>query len=144
MTVIATDGFSMAGDGRCVAGWVIDDDKKVKVRRVGDKIAGGAGDAVAIEAFHKWLADPSNPTPPKVDDSFCALVLNADGTLVYYTNQFVPLPVSVPAAIGCGAAHALTAMDLGASPRDAVKAAIKRNIGCGGLITSLDRKAVKP
>jgi len=48
----------------------------------------------------------------------------------------------IPYAIGTGEDHALTAMDLGLSARDAVKMAIKRDTCTGGRIRTFKIKSV--
>ena len=45
-----------------------------------------------------------------------------------------PLKKSNPRAIGSGSDHALTAMDMGATAKEAVKWAMKRDTGTGGRI----------
>lgn len=45
-----------------------------------------------------------------------------------------PLALKEPASIGSGADHAITAMDMGADAKTAVKMAAKRHAGTGGRI----------
>lgn len=136
MTVIATDGRSMAGDGRALAGWTIADDDRVKVHRLASgAIVGTCGKASQGQAFRDWL--DGGPEPTDTAD-FGALVLNPDGSIDYY-DGIVKVPMNTaPQAIGCGSDFALAAMDLGKTPTEAVAYAITRNAGCGGKITTIE------
>ena len=48
-----------------------------------------------------------------------------------------PIPAGAIYAIGSGADHAITAMDMGASAIGAVEMAAKRDTGTGGIIRKL-------
>lgn len=55
--------------------------------------------------------------------------------LGYTSGVYItPLSMDEPAAIGSGIDHALTAMDMGATAKEAVKWAMKRDTGTGGRI----------
>lgn len=136
MTVIATDGRTMAGDGLTVAGWTVICTDTQKLTRIKDgRIVGTSGNAEDNQPFRNWLENGGDK--PKLSDDFSGLVLSPDGSITHYSNTCIAWSASAPAAIGSGQDFALTAMDLGRSPVDAVKAACKRSMGCGGNITSM-------
>jgi ATP-dependent protease HslVU (ClpYQ) peptidase subunit len=139
MTVIATDGRTIAGDGLTLCGWTVDQADTIKVVRLNDgRIYGTTGLASDKIVFGSWL-NGTGDKPNFVDrtDGFAALVLNLDGTVTWYGAECVPVPASLPTAVGCGADFARAAMAMGATSRDAVALACKLSAGCGGTITSL-------
>jgi len=54
-----------------------------------------------------------------------------------------PVALKVPRAFGSGELHALTAMDMGASAKEAVGMAAKRDIYTGGKINTFKLKKLK-
>lgn len=54
-----------------------------------------------------------------------------------------PIPASAIYAIGSGADHAITAMDMGATAYQAVQMAAKRDTGTGGMIRTASIKAIE-
>lgn len=142
MTVIATDGRTMAGDGQTVCGWTISDTDAVKVHRIAGCLVGTTGNSSSGALFRAWFGkthgiDHTNVDVPKIEDTFSALVLRPTGELDWYDGSCLRCPCSAPQAIGSGQDFALAAMDLGRSPLEAVEVACKRSMGCGGTITSL-------
>lgn len=138
MTTIATDGKSMAGDGQAEVGPIITHAHRKKVRRLDDaSIVGCAGNATDRIAFCKWLIEGGKP--PRIrKDEFAALVLRQDGEIEYFDDTCIPLPAEAPIAIGSGREIAIGAMEAGASPKDAVHIAAKRDPHTGGDITVLE------
>jgi ATP-dependent protease HslVU (ClpYQ) peptidase subunit len=137
MTTIATDGRSMAADGRVCAGATIFGSNAKKIIRLADgRICGCAGNSRYQAPFVAWLANGGDL--PEMDDEFEALVLMPDGTVVSYDHKGRSLPEELPTASGSGREFALAAMDLGASPEEAVKAACARDTMSGGEITVLE------
>lgn len=135
MTTIACDLKSMAGDGRATQAGMITDERARKVSKLRDgRIVGFAGTAAHGIAFRQWLIDGGKF--PKIA-SFSALVLEPSGKLWFYDGNEIPLPCLEPQAIGTGAPHALTAMDCGLSPADAVRMAIRRDSSSGGRVVSI-------
>jgi ATP-dependent protease HslVU (ClpYQ) peptidase subunit len=138
MTTIACDGESMAGDGLVCSGSTIFGSNAQKIVSLKDgRIVGCAGNARYQRAFVAWLNEGGEP--PELDDEFEALVLMPDGSVVSYDHKGRPLPEELPTATGSGREFALAAMDLGASPKEAVEAAAKRDMMTGGTIMSLTR-----
>lgn len=135
MTTLATDGKSLAGDGRCTAGDLIHSETVKKVHRLNDgRIVGCCGSLYNIEAFVEWMNGGTDK--PDLSDNFEALVIGPDGC-VTYDEKLRTAFQSVPAATGSGAAVALGAMEAGAAPKRAVEIACKRDTGSGGEITVL-------
>lgn len=90
-------------------------------------IIGAAG---RVTDIHRALDATSKGANYKGD--YVLLRLFPDGTLLKYEECCFPIPQEAPAAIGSGWLYALTAMDLGATPKEAVKAAMKRDVYTGG------------
>lgn len=138
MTTIATDGQTMAGDGLVTSGNVIFGSNIVKVFQLKDgRLAGICGSAYHAGPFCEWLNQGGEP--PELDDNFEALVLMADGSCRSYDHKGRWIAEELPTACGTGREFALAAMDLGASPEEAVEAAAKRDTCTGGKITVLSR-----
>jgi ATP-dependent protease HslVU (ClpYQ) peptidase subunit len=74
-----------------------------------------------------------------MEECFEALVLMTDGSCRSYDHKGRSIPEELPTAIGSGRDFALAAMDLGASPAEAVEAAAKRDTITGGKITNIER-----
>ncbi|CAN0480243.1 unnamed protein product, partial [Phaeothamnion confervicola] len=88
----------------------------------------------------KWVAGGREGEPPKCtgDDTWTMLIVDASGVRRIDAGAPYPYSVPVPAAIGSGREYAITALDLGVSPREAVEAACKRDIWSGGEIMVVD------
>jgi ATP-dependent protease HslVU (ClpYQ) peptidase subunit len=126
----------MAGDGRICSGSTIFGSNAQKVRLLKDgRIVGVAGNARYQAPFIAWLIDGGDF--PELDEEFEALVLNRDGSVQGFDYKGRWLQEELPTATGSGREFALAAMDLGASPEDAVKIACERDMLSGGTITTL-------
>lgn len=138
MTTIATDGHSMASDGRVSEGDMISRDDYPKVRKLKDgRIVGFTGNAYNWDAYAAWLEDGGDL--PKIEDQFGCIVLMPDGSILTYDEHGRSFPEKAPYAGGSGGRFALAAMDLGLSPEEAVQLAIKRDLFSGGVITVISR-----
>jgi ATP-dependent protease HslVU (ClpYQ) peptidase subunit len=137
MTVIATDGRTIAGDGLTLCGWTIDQTDTVKVLRLADgRVFGTTGLASDKIVFGNYLAGKSDkPDFSGRDTPFSALVLNTDGSVDWYGAECIAVPASIPTAIGCGSDFARAALVMGATSKEAVALACKLSAGCGGTIT---------
>lgn len=134
MTVIATDGRKMVGDGLTLDGWDILSRDTVKVWRLEDgSVFGCCGDATDKFIFERWM---SRGGKPELSKGFSALVLSRNG-IHLYDDKLVPIPLTGPQAIGSGAPFAKAAMACGKTVEEAVQIACELNAGCGGTITSL-------
>lgn len=135
MTTIAYKAGVIAYDSRQTRGGTIVADNAIKrqvVEGVSFFLSGAVCDSSALIAA--YFGTPS-PVPVEcsgyaVDGGKLMMVGHDDRTGIWRQE----LDPSNPDAIGSGAAHALTAMDMGASAADAVRAAIKRDIYTGGKV----------
>ncbi len=135
MTVIATDGLAMAGDGLTLDGWDILSRSTEKVWRLEDgSLFGCCGDATDKYIFERWM-NRGGGTKPDMSKGFSALVLSRNG-IYLYDGKLVPISLPAPQAIGSGAPFARAAMECGKTVEEAVKIACQLSAGCGGKITS--------
>lgn len=136
MTTIATDGKSMAGDGRITEFDRVCLSNHQKVVRLKDgRIVGFSGNAYNWDEYAAWLNNGGDP--PKVHETFGALVLSPDGTLCSYDEFGRRFPEAAPYAIGSGSALAIGAMDAGMTAERACEIACARDVWSGGKITVL-------
>lgn len=139
MTTIATDGRSMASDSQVQdhRDVVVDRDRP-KVHRLDDgRIVGAAGNSFDADAWVAWVSTGKNGDCPIQGDSFVALILNLDGSVLWVDHKGREVLTPVPCAIGSGEEIALGAMDAGVSPYRAVEIACNRDIYSGGPVRSL-------
>jgi hypothetical protein len=139
---VTTCAFDMkrrvvAVDGRIVADYEIHDDKadkRTEHEGVEFFMAGSLGDRDAVcKAFvskRRKIRKGIYMEALAWDGSQLYDLLADDGELVFH-------PVAtVRGAIGSGSAFALAALDQGATPRQAILAAIKRDAGTGGKVVT--------
>jgi ATP-dependent protease HslVU (ClpYQ) peptidase subunit len=81
----------------------------------------------------------SNAPHPKLQD-ISALHLRVDGSLWEYEGEAWVKQDTGYYATGSGSPYAFAAMDAGASAKDAVRIAIKRDANSGGRVQSLRLK----
>lgn len=136
MTVIATDGRTMAGDSMTSASGQIMRFQQ-KVHRLKDgRVAGACGLTTDCQQLIRWLDEGGDK--PTLGEEVAALVLNVDGTVDWIDNKFeIVRNGLLPAAIGSGGDLAIGMMLAGKSPKDAVELVCTRQIDCGGPITTL-------
>lgn len=140
MTCIATDGRTMAGDGRITSGGgLILCEAWEKVWRLSDgSIVGACGDQNDMMLARDWLDRGADfDLIPKLSEDFEALILRPDGQVEWFERRCVFVPLEVPTAIGSGREVAMTAMDMGLGPAAAVRQSFKRIATCGGAIIEL-------
>lgn len=141
MTTVAYKDGVVAYDGRQTRGDTIVDDATQKLFLVNDHKIIGVGCVSGVQRLivAYFGGEPKPPmeanlmvvTPDKIlkhvgfDD--------ADDAGDLWTTD---LSKEAPHAFGSGAMHALTAMDMGATAKEAVKMAMKRDIFTGGKIRS--------
>ena len=107
-----------------------------KLRRLKDgRLAGYVGDQSHGIKLLNWIENGGEfPKPCEAS----ALVIGGSDLIVVYAGDPTPMPQTEPAAaIGSGAEHALTALDLGKDPFEAVKAAALRDPFTGGVFSFL-------
>lgn len=134
MTVIATDGYSIASDTRAAQDGLIIQRPWHKLHPLPDgSVVGSAGDSELGVLFLDWLesGEESSARPDWSDEDFAAMRLYPDGTIMVYTAHCVPEPVPAPFAIGSGHKLALGALEAGASPLRAVEIACIYDASCG-------------
>lgn len=137
MTVIATDGHSVAADSLMCYGTERAAQPAEKIIRRDGRIFAVSGIGiphVLIEWFQSG-ADPEKAPKLGNDGFWGLLVVEADGRMSYLTST---MPYSQPAAppfvLGSGGEYALGAMHAGATPAEAVAISCKLDVHCGGDI----------
>lgn len=145
MTVIAfRDGLmsadSLMSSGGTRAGWV----RKV-AKGKGGHLGGVAGEAGAGLKFLQWVEKGAKGKMPGGDIS--AIFVKPDGSVFLIDKTAILIPSDAPFyATGTGGDLALGVMAAGAEADEAVLAAIKFDVHCGGAVTSvrLDPVGAKP
>lgn len=133
MTTIACNGRTIAADSLSTCGDTISGKRTKKLHKLTDgSIIGAAG---GVTHIYRALDAIGNGTAYK--GNYTLLRLFPDGTLLKYEGCTHPIPEEAPAAIGSGWVAALTAMDCGATPKEAVKAAMKRDVYTGGRVMEM-------
>jgi len=139
VTVIATDGKSMAGDGLTTECDTIISMTTIKVERLPcGGLFGSAGDCASGDAIRDWIVKDGDTDTPTAGHAR-ALYLTRDGEIYLYDTDSIDRPTkcSAPMAIGSGMDYALGAMDAGASAAIAVSVAMGRCPTCGGKVTDI-------
>lgn len=143
MTCIATDGRTIAADGRACVGSLITTDDRVKLTRGTDgAVIGVAGEATAGVLVRQWFEKGADlgrvPAIKPPDDGegtpFEGLILRPDGSVDYLDWNFAPVARSLPAAIGSGAEVAIGLMLAGKTPAEAVELVTTRVCSVGGTV----------
>lgn len=143
MTCIATDGKTMAGDGRALIGQLITTEERVKLIRTPDgSVVGVAGDATAGALVRQWFEKgedlsciPAVKPGEEPGTPFEALVLRPDGRVELLDWNFTATQLALPAAIGSGREVAIGLMMAGLSPKEAVERTMTRVASVGGKVT---------
>lgn len=139
MTVIVWKDGQMVADSQsateygCVTGSV----RKVMLLGDGRYQLGVCGTAMAILPLANWIAKEcvgSPPAPPGGKSYSAILVQDRRHGLIIQDGGAEEFDVSQPLCIGAGAEIAYGALAMGATPIQAVQAAIDRSIYCGGDI----------
>ena len=147
MTTIATDGRTIAWDGRIVTQWglVLMRDAE-KVRIVNGSVYGISGGYAVFDALIRWYADdkhdPAKMPPSPEDEPWVLLVCDGGRWVTLSRPMPYPQQVPLPYAIGAGGDMAIGAMEQGGSPRAAVEIVCRRTVVSGGEVRSLDVAAV--
>lgn len=142
MTTIAYRDGVMAADTMVNSGGVILGSNRKIVRNKAGELAGGAGAASVIESFLRWFMDgekkaiwPELTSGPNFTD--VVLVVREDGALEVY-DGFGMHPITAPYyALGSGEDVAFGALFMGATPFDAVRAAMAHDCRTGGQVDVL-------
>lgn len=140
MTTIACKSGELATDSRITHGDMIVSDRRTKVHRLRDgSLVAWAGSVQDAELLLRAMRKTSRDPHPKLE-AISALHLRLDGSLYEYEGEAWVKQDPGYYATGSGAPYALAAMDAGASAREAVRIAIKRDVNSGGRVQSLKLK----
>jgi len=133
MTTIAFKDGLIAYDSRCTQDQTIVDDnhnKKVTVEKVHFFFSGALSDYNDfIESYFGKKPEYKLSCSAFVCDKGKVYKCGVDNEIMFWK-----VLIEVPASIGSGQDHAITAMDMGADAKTAVKMAIKRDSGSGGRV----------
>lgn len=138
MTTIAYKDGEIAYDGRRVHDATIVADDVDKAALAGENIYFAACAPADPETFAD--AHAAGQTRMNADFRALAFVVKPHGVYLAGANEgeIWEMPIDSPYAIGSGADHALTAMDLGCSAKGAVIKAAARDTHTGGRIRVYD------
>lgn len=135
MTVICTDGKTMAADGLVQQDGLIFDYNFIKLARLDNgSILGVCGSAFDLASFIRFICFGE---PLDAWENSEALLLKPDGSVWCYNHKGQAIEQPKVSAIGSGASLAYGALEHGASPKEAVEIAIHRHTCCGGRVTVL-------
>ncbi|MBW7970970.1 hypothetical protein [Bradyrhizobium sp. BR 10289] len=141
MTTLAYRDGELATDSRVTSGDMIVSDRRRKVHRLRDgSVVAWSGSVQQAELLLRAMRSVKNPKHPKLDE-ISALHLRVDGTLWEYEGEAWVKQDPGYYATGSGSPYAFAAMDAGASAKDAVRIAIKRDANSGGKVQSLKLRA---
>ena len=142
MSVIAWDGERLAADKLASCGSLAR--TTTKIFRVGEALAGYAGDADMGEELLAWFKDGSDPAkfPASQRDreNFTGLLVIRHGGHEIWKYERTPYPIRFPPqqfAIGSGRDFALAAMRCGRDAVAAVDIACIFDTGCGNGVDVL-------
>ena len=137
MTTIATDGITMAGDGKAVNDHIVMSLETRKVFRLPDgKVIGIAGSAAKAEYLVKHYGTDTE-IPESMFEDVDMVIIDGTDQVVIHEGSYVAITLRAPVAIGSGRQLALGAMLAGQSPRASVAIAAQKDIFTGGTIRSL-------
>jgi ATP-dependent protease HslVU (ClpYQ) peptidase subunit len=139
MTTLAYRDGALATDSRVTAGDMIVSDRRKKVHRLRDgSIVAWSGSVQQAELLLRAMRKKGVQSPKLTE--IAALHLRADGSLWEYEGEAWVKQDPGYYATGSGSPYAFAAMDAGASAKDAVRIAIKRDANSGGKVQSLKLK----
>lgn len=135
MTTIVANRTGMAADRRVTGVPMF---RTSKIFRVRGSIIGFAGNTEQALRFIEWRRTPeAKPTFTETAD-FLALELSPDGRLTYWGTEMVGIAIEDDFyAIGSGAAFALGAMAMRASPKHAIEVAARYDSSTGSDVQTL-------
>lgn len=142
MTTIVWDGKTLAADRLVTVGGIREGAMNKIVKRKKDgALAGGAGAAAMVAAFHRWFLKGEKGKRPELragDSNASCFIIRPDHTLeVHEELGWFPLMADNYAA-GSGYELAYGAMSMGADATLAVQVATERNTDSGGPIDTLE------
>lgn len=141
MSVIAWDGKTLAADKQGNDGNIV---TITKIIRVGKHLIGGTGSAASTASIFRWYqmgADPEKfPECQKDKERWSdLLVVTPDKKVFKYEQEPVCFEIEDKfVSIGSGSPYALSAMELGATAKEAVLIACKYERNCGRGVDVLE------
>lgn len=148
MTTIVAFKNTLYADTRCSASGMIISDNVTKLLKVTPKgwsfpvVVGGAGGYEDLERFKVWVTEglkvDEKPDLEDFQGIMIARVSKSKCQIYYFEDGLVPMLTNdTYLVIGSGSAHALTALDMGHTPQQAIKASMKRDCFTGGKVKAL-------
>ena len=141
MTTIVCNRTGMAADKRISGGPIF---ASTKIFKVNGSLIGVAGNMEQALRFVEWRKTPEQKPQFNEQVGFEALELRPDGLLVWWGSEMVGIAIEDDYyAIGSGAALALGAMAMGATPKQAIQVAARWDVATGNEIQVMSLKAGK-
>lgn len=135
MTTIVCNHTTMAADKR-ISG--VPMFKTCKIHRIKGSLIGFAGNTEQALRFIEWRRSPDGKPTFIETASFEAIELSSDGRLTWWGTEMVGIPIEDEYyAIGSGAAYALGAMAMKASPKHAIEVAARYDSCTGSDIQTM-------
>lgn len=113
-----------------------------KVKALGPLLYASSGSCGLADTWESWLrrgAVGEHPSLKQDDASATCILFLPDDTILWFHVDGVTHFHAPYFAIGSGSSYALGAMAVGASPEDAVLAAMRHDTGTGGRVMSIRR-----
>lgn len=133
MTTVVVTRDAMYSDSKCGGDIPF---RTQKLFRIGDSILGTTGDLYACLKFLKWFEEKGE-VELSGDDDWEVAELNAAGIWLWDKNA-VPIPVLEDYyALGSGGKHAITGLDCGKTPEEAIELACRRDEGSALPVVSM-------
>lgn len=137
MTTIAYRDRTMAGDSQATGGGIITSLVTAKCFKFNGALLGVSGLFGDNLKIIKWFMNDMPAERPKINEDSEAIIVTNKGLFALWEKQFmVHLDDCRFYSIGSGSRIALGAMQMGATPVEAVEAAMEFDIYTGGKIVS--------
>lgn len=142
MTTIVWDGKTLAADRRVTSHGMVDGQMTKIVKRKKDgALAGGAGSASLVAAFHRWFLKGERGKRPELKiGEFAAscVIIRPDKKIECHDEIGWFQSDAANYATGSGFEVAYGALGMGASARTAVQVAAERDTSTGLVIETLE------
>lgn len=142
MTTIASNGLTVAADGRAMLGDEPIRDDIQKIYKRDGRVLAFTGSTrfqpAAIEWGFSGFDPEKQPVVKDKDDAWSVAEYFPDCVVVYNDSCPYPFTYPYPFAMGSGQDYALGALAAGATPERAIEIAIRFNVRTGGKIMSID------
>ena len=138
MTTITWDGKTLAADSRVTAGGSLVAETAVKIKKIDNKLVGAAGVPAQCEEFFEFVK--SGEKPEQLPEDFQGVIVYKNKRIEYYDSNYSCTLCKGLFSIGSGEEYAYGAMSAGASAKEAIKIAMKKDLATGGKIIELSFK----